>query len=143
MKKYLLFLLISFATACSSEPGRPNERPGGEGGSESEENPSIPVVDISDHLADSSPRVVLTDTVVKYDDGGVIFGRNSSGSLFAINVTNGWRIDFDYRIPSLKVAGKAIEITDAHIAKRTDTMTWYVATPIEEPNRRMIFVTQY
>ena len=133
-KLFTIFATVLLA-ACSNHTDEPVRRPG-----ETIE-PSAP--DISHELADDAQRVALTDTVVAYDNGGVIFGRTADNVLFAIDISSGWRCDYNPTQNILKINGLNLSIKDSYVAKNQDRTTWYVATPTTSPEKRILFVTRF
>ncbi len=128
-----LALLIA---ACSNNPDEPS-RPGGEKHDE-------PIAtDLSAELSNPAQRFVMPDTTVAYDNCGVIFGSTSDSTIFAVDITSGWRADYNAIAGTLKVNGVSLPIQNHYIAKREGAVTWHVAAPTSSPTTRIIIVTQY
>ncbi len=135
--KYIVILVTALLVlSCSGEPPTPSIRPGGD-----PDNPSA--VDdnaLAAELKDAQPRVVTGTVTILYNFGGVIMGRDKTGSMYTIDVENGTRIDFNPAACTLSINDISQHVTSVKKAKEVDGTSWYV---IDTTAGRVIYVTRF
>lgn len=117
MKRLFLSLITAMMfAACGTSHSEVPERPG--------EKPEV-----SSELADGSMRISGAPLTLRYDDGGILFSRDSRGVIRGIRLADECRFEFDPSVPSLKINGVAVVLAGVALVQEKDGVSWYRLDP--------------
>lgn len=90
---------------------------------------------VSPELSDGSMRICGSLLTLSYDDGGILFSRNSNGVISAVRLADECRFDFDPSVPELKVNGVAVGLAGASPVQEKESAIWYRLdlTAVDDP----------
>lgn len=98
--------------SCSGHQNEPTERPGTE--------PAI-----NPELTDRSTRISGSPLTLRYDDGGILFSRDSHGIISAVRLSDESRFEFDPAGPELKINGVTVNLAGASLVQEKESTLWY------------------
>lgn len=110
-------MLMTLCAACATDPQAPDvpDRPGGSGVS--------PQPD--DALYNPAPRAVTPLYTLSYADGGIIMGRTAAGTLYAVDISDGRRVDYNPAAATLSIDSRPLTVTAHSLARELDGTRWY------------------
>ena len=97
--------------------------------------------DFTPELSNDALRFTSNDLSLRYDDGGIIFSRSTSGNVTVeiVELATGHSVSFSseslwdegpLKAPSLKINGSEIKITEASIEHINEKSAWiYIHAP--------------
>ncbi len=114
-KIYVVLFWALLMASCGGRKDEPHDRPGKE--------PAV-----NPELADASMRISGSLLTMRYEDGGILFSRDSKGVISAVRLSDECRFEFDPSLPSLRINGGDVPLVSAELLQQKDGCSWHRLT---------------